>query len=263
MNLHDRIPIITYHSIDNSGSIVSTSPELFRRQMATLRDEGYNTLTLRGLTSLMQAGQWPGQKSVVLTFDDGFENFYTVAAPVLEEHSFTATVFLVTEKCGSFNDWSGNPPELPRSRLLSWQQVKDLSARGIEIGSHSITHPDLTTLEPSDAAKEIRHSKRAIEDAIGTSVTSFAYPFGHFTRAVKLVVEDAYDGACSTDLGRIDRESDRHSLERIDAYYLSNLRSLEMLQSRWMDRYFSVRQVLRNMRSSMANDHSGKLPSPA
>ncbi len=210
---------------------------------------GYRTLTLEDLTEMTRSGKWPSRKSVILTFDDGFENFYIEAAPVLQEHSFTATVFLVTGKCGDFNDWSGNPADLPRSRILSWSQVKELSALGVEFGSHTVTHPDLTMLNATSRQYELSYSKKEIEDAIGKRVGSFAYPFGSLTFAVKRAVQDTYSSACSTNLGRISPPSDAYCLERLDAYYLSNLKLLEALESRWLDGYFSVRQILRDVRS--------------
>jgi hypothetical protein len=81
----DRIPILTYHSIDNSGSVVSTTPASFRLQMEALSRSGYRTLTVGQFTDRITAGQWPSEKTVVLTFDDGFENFFTEAVPVLQE----------------------------------------------------------------------------------------------------------------------------------------------------------------------------------
>lgn len=245
----DRIPIITYHSIDDSGSIISTPPALFRRQIATLSASGYQTLTLDELTEMTRRGEWPSRKSVILTFDDGFENFYTEAAAVLKEHSFTATVFLVTGKCGGFNDWSGNPADFPRTRLLSWGQVMELSELGIEFGSHTVNHPDLTMLNSTTRQHELNNSKDTIEDAIGKKVGSFAYPFGNMTFAVKRAVEETYTSACSTNLGRISPRSDLHCLERLDAYYLSNPKFFTGLESRWLDGYFSVRQILRDVRS--------------
>jgi peptidoglycan/xylan/chitin deacetylase (PgdA/CDA1 family) len=252
-----RIPIITYHSIDNSGSIVSTSPDTFRRQIAALSAEGYRSRTLAELAEDVQAGNWPDPKTVILTFDDGFENFYSEAAPVLSEYSFSATVFLVTSKCGEFNEWSGNPDNLPKSRLLSWDQIRELSDSGFEFGSHTMTHPELTTISPEASEIEIRQSRTVIEDAIGRPVVSFAYPFGRFTPSVRQLVEETYATACSTNLGRIKPGSDMHALERLDAYYLSNPRSLEHLGSRWMDGYFSFRQLLRNVRGSVTRNHSG------
>ena len=246
-----RIPIITYHSIDDSGSVVSTRPGVFRQQMSKLSDAGYRTITVGEFSDKVANGQWPAEKTVILTFDDGFENFLSEAAPVLQEHSFTATVYLVTDRCGQFNDWSGNPQELPRSPLLSWRQIRDLSACGFEFGSHTVTHPDLTKLDPDTVDAELSRSKIAIEDEIGKEVTSFAYPFGRMTSAVRNAVEFLYGSASSTNLGKVTDRSDFHSLERIDAYYLSNPSSMEKLDTHRMDAYLAFRQALRKVKAAV------------
>ena len=222
--------------------------------MKALRDRGYHTLTAGQLTEMVGEGCWPDAKTVVLTFDDGFENFLTHAFPVLQEHSFTATVYLVTSQCGRFNDWAGNPTELPRSRLLSWEQVNELSAHGIEFGSHTVSHPDLTRLDARAADVEICDSKAAIEDSVGKKVASFAYPFGRINATVKQSVRSNYSSACSTNLGKITHRSDFYSLERIDAYYLSDSRSLELIDTPWMDAYLGVRQALRRVKSAVARN---------
>ena len=247
-----RIPVITYHSIDSSRSVVSTTPEIFGQHMKKLSEAGYRTATMAELTECVRSDRWPSEKTVVLTFDDGFENFLTTAAPILAEHAFTATVYLVTDHCGHVNDWGGNPPELPRSRLLSWSAVRALSGQGIEFGSHTATHPDLTALDRDAAEAEIARSKIAIEDAIGSAVTSFAYPYGRNNGAVQRSVAKLYTSACSTNLGKVTRGSDLHRLERIDAYYLSNPASVEKLETQRMDAYLAVRQALRTVKSVVA-----------
>lgn len=246
-----RIPVITYHSIDDSGSVVSTSPAVFRRQMRKLSDAGYRTLTMGQFAASIASGSWPGERSLVLTFDDGFENFLTEAFPVLRDHSFSATVYLVTAQCGRFNDWAGNPPELPRSRLLSWEQVKDLSRQGIEFGSHTMRHPDLTRLDAQAVDFELSQSRAVIEETLGSKVTSFAYPFGRSNDSVRRSVRKLYASACSTDLGKVGGGSDVYRLERIDAYYLSNPRSIDMIDTPWMDAYLAVRQGLRNVKANL------------
>ena len=109
-----RVPILTYHSIDDSGSIVSVEPSVFREQMERLCDAGYVSITLGEYVEKRLQKQEIGDKTLILTFDDGYENFLTDAYPVLADCSFTATVFLVTDRCGGYNDWSGNPPQLRR-----------------------------------------------------------------------------------------------------------------------------------------------------
>ncbi len=249
-----RVPIITYHSIDNSGSVVSTSPDVFQRQMKYLSDAGYTSLRLRELAASMKEGQNLPDKPVVLTFDDGFKNFYSHAFPVLSEYNLCATVFLVTDFCGKYNDWYGNPPELPRSELLSWSDIKALNDAGIEFGSHTRTHPDLTKLSSAAAEAEITQSKSAIEDVLGKETVTFAYPFGRKNASIRNIAASNFEASCSVELGKMTTRSDFSSLERIDAYYLKNQRLLEMLPSATFDRYMSVRQILRSVKSLVSGN---------
>lgn len=240
-----RVPILTYHSIDKSGSVISTSPEIFRRQMKFLSENGYKVVTLNKLISSLSEDKTLPLKTVVLTFDDGFQNFFSEVFPVLEEFGFKATVFLVTDFCGKNNDWAGNPPNLPSSKMLSWDEIKELHECGIEFGGHTRTHPDLTKISDSRIESEIAESKAKIEDMLGSKVTTFAYPFGKFNSPVKQIVEKNYNAACSTNLGKIGAGSDIFSLERVDAYYLSNPRIFNRLSTKIFDNYLLLRHSLR------------------
>jgi peptidoglycan/xylan/chitin deacetylase (PgdA/CDA1 family) len=251
-----RIPILTYHSIDESRSIVSTAPDIFRRQMKRLSETGMNAISLEAVSGyLADKKGFPGN-TVVLTFDDGFQNFYTTAFPVLEQYGFKATVFLVTDYCGKKNNWPGNPPSLASHELMSWAEVRELRSNGIEFGAHTRTHPDLTRLTDVQARREIVESKDAIENAIGCPVRTFAYPYGKFNRPVREIVSRNFEAACSTNLGTASVESDRFLLERIDAYYLSRPRVFDALPSKGFDRYMKFRQTLRNVKGRVAE----KLP---
>jgi peptidoglycan/xylan/chitin deacetylase (PgdA/CDA1 family) len=244
-----KIPILTYHSIDSSGSVISTAPDIFRRQMKYLSEAGYDAIPLRELAALLKSETALPSKTVVLTFDDGFRNFYTEAFSVLSEYNFKATVFLVTDFCGKQNNWSGNPPDLPRSELLSWDEVRELNAYGVEFGSHTKTHPDLTKLTAAETEAEVVQSKAAIADALGQEISTFAYPFGRYNAAIRRLAAANFDAACSTDLGKVAPRSDFSSLNRIDSYYLSSQRLFEMLQSVTFDNYMRFRQVMRNVKS--------------
>lgn len=247
--LEMKISVLTYHSIDSSGSVISTTPETFRRQMKSLYENGHKVISLQEVAAAVTDNRSLPEKAVALTFDDGFENFYTTAFPVLDEYGFKATVFLVTDFCGKYNDWAGNPPELPRSKLLSWQEVKELSNNGIEFGGHTRTHPELTKL-PLDAAKaEIEGSKAAIEDALGRKASTFAYPFGTFNTDVKRLTQACFDTAVSTNLGKVRAKSDVMALERVDTYYLSNQKLFDSMESRSFDNYLFVRHAMRKLKS--------------
>jgi peptidoglycan/xylan/chitin deacetylase (PgdA/CDA1 family) len=249
-----NVPILTYHSLDNSGSVISTAPEIFRRQMQYLSENGYKVVTLKELINSLSEHHTPFLKTVALTFDDGFQNFLTEAFPVLEEYNFKATVFLVTDFCGKNNDWAGNPPDFPSSKLLSWQEIKELHDYGIEFGNHTRTHPDLTKISESRAESEINESKNAIENALGSEVTTFAYPFGKFNPAVKQIVENKFKAACSTNLGKVQTGSDFYSLERLDTYYLTNPRIFNHLSSNAFDKYMFFRQTMREFKALISRN---------
>jgi peptidoglycan/xylan/chitin deacetylase (PgdA/CDA1 family) len=244
-----RFPILTYHSIDAGGSVISTAPGTFRRQMLFLRDEGWRVAALERLIEDFDAGKQLPAKTAALTFDDGFRNFYEEAFPVLSEFGFGATVFLVTDFCGRNNDWSGNPKSVPRLKLLEWNQIRELSRHKIEFGAHTRTHADLTKLEARQSRAEIVGSKKTIEDAIGKQVNSFAYPYGKFDEQSKRCAAQNFRAACSVWLGKVKDSSDRFALARIDAFYLQNPFVFRAFSSPAFESYLAFRQVLRDFRS--------------
>lgn len=249
-----KIPILTYHSIDKSGSIISTAPDVFRRQMRFLSESNYNVVTLNELTTSLVQGKAPQRNTIALTFDDGFQNFLTAAFPVLDSYGFKATVFLVTDYCGQNNEWAGNPRNFPLSKILSWDEVKELHKHGIEFGNHTRTHPDLTKITDSSVRSEIVESKAIMEDMLGNEVGSFAYPFGKFNSSVRQIVKNEYRAACSTSLGKVESGSDFFSLERIDAYYLSNPKIFKGLSSAAFDKYILFRKVMRDVRAHLSRN---------
>lgn len=249
-----KAAILTYHSIDDSGSVISTVPKVFRRQMKFLRENEYNVISLSKLVETLTEKKEIAPKTVTITFDDGFRNFHTRAFPILEEYGFQATVFLVTDFCGKYNDWTGNPLDLPRSELLSWREIKELNDYGIEFGSHTRTHPDLTQIANAEARRELTESKSIIEEKLGTKVKTFAYPFGKFNRQIKKLAESNFDAACSVNLGKAQAESDFFSLERIDTYYLSNQRIFNALSTKSFDYYMRFRQAMRDVKSRVRSN---------
>lgn len=244
-----NLPILTYHSIDESGSVISTAPGLFRRQMNYLRETNWNVISLSDLVCSLVDKIPTFPKTIVLTFDDGFQNFYTDAFPVLAQYKFKATVFLVTDYCDKYNDWEANHYTLPRNKLLAWRQIKELNELGIEFGSHTRTHPDLRKMSSDQVKNELVESKSAIEDALGREVTTFAYPFGKHDAGVKQIVKEHFTAACSTNLGKVRPDSDLFSLNRLDSYYLKNPRLFDMLSSKSFDRYIQFRQAMRIVKS--------------
>jgi peptidoglycan/xylan/chitin deacetylase (PgdA/CDA1 family) len=154
------------------------SSRQFRRQMAYLKDHGYASLSLSGLVSACKGKEPLPPRSVLVTFDDGYENFYTEAFPVLEEFKIKAGVFLVADTMGASNHWHDPATETPLP-MLSAGQIREMRASGlVEFGSHTLTHRNLDKISLPEARKEIGESKKRLEDFLGAEVSCFAYPYG-------------------------------------------------------------------------------------
>ena len=243
-----KIPILTYHSIDDSGSVISTSPPVFQAQMKFLKESNFNVISLNTLVKSSDENKPLPEKSIILTFDDGFQNFYTEAYPILNKYDFTATVFLITDHCGKLNDWTGNLATLEYRKLMNWRDIKELSSQGIVFGAHSKTHPDLTKISIIDAKREMTESKLVIENQLGIKVTDFAYPYGNFNFEIKQIAAQYFKTACSTNLGKVASKDDFFSLKRLDSYYLSNQQIFRSLLSTKFDWYISLRQTMREIK---------------
>jgi peptidoglycan/xylan/chitin deacetylase (PgdA/CDA1 family) len=241
------LPIVTFHSLDESGSPISVDPTRFRREVSWLARHRFQTLTLSDGLAQLKAGML-AKRSIVLTFDDGFLNTLTIALPTLAAHGFVASVFVVTEYCGRSNDWPGQPPGVPRLPLMDWSGVNELRAAGWELGSHTRTHPDLCTLGADAARSEIAESRAAIEQRLGSAVATFAYPYGRFGSRDRAAVDHSYASAVTTRLGLARNSSDLLTLERVDAYYLTRPRLVPLLDSPLLSPYLAARQLVRQVR---------------
>lgn len=194
-------------------------PAAFEAQLRRLREQGWTFLTMTQATS-----RWNDlpEKSVVLTFDDGFEDNYSYALPLLRKYEAKATLYLVRDRFEQ--DWSSRKKahhtgnELGDEPKLSDAQVRDMLASGlIELGSHTLSHPNFRQLTPDDKRRELRDSKLSLENTFQVPVTSFAYPFGIYSAGdEQLVRECGYDSAVTTDPGIDDTDTPRwHLLKRI------------------------------------------------
>ena len=243
------LPILTYHSLDQSGSVISVSPERFRQQMSVLKRLGFRGISLaEAVRHRDDQGTWP-ERTVVLTFDDGYENVYSHAGPTLRRHGFSATVFLVTGHVGGLNDWGVPPSGFGSQPMMDWAQALELRQAGWEIGAHTRTHPDLRRLSADRAELEIRTSRLEIEDHLGGPVPSFAYPFGYVSARAASVVEREFRAACLTELRRATGE-DSLSLPRVDAYYLKRPEQLVRLVEGRLDGYLTLRRIGRRVRAA-------------
>ena len=242
------IPILTYHSLDASGSVLSVSPDSFAKQMNGLARAGVRGVSLREALSRRPApAQWPND-CIVLTFDDGFANFAEHAMPVLETCGFGATVFAVSGHVGKTNDWAVPPAGATEWPLMDWDDLQTLAAAGIEIGAHTVTHPDLSTLAPHDVQRELGDCRQALHERLGTEISSLAYPFGKLTAGVADVAATIFRAAVTTELRRACDEP-AHLLPRIDMFYFRDTEDLVPLVRGRHDGYLTLRRWGRRLKA--------------
>jgi len=182
-----RVPIFVYHSVrphlDKETVLqdaYDVTPELFEKQLQYLRDNNYSVITMKELNKFMDKTEKKdiSKKQVVLSFDDGWENQYTYAYPLLKKYDMTAIFYVYTQPLGY-------------KHFLSWSQLQEMSAAGMEIGSHTLTHPLFKNVGESELTHEIVDSKKELEKKIGLPIYDFAAPFGYSNAHIESVVESA------------------------------------------------------------------------
>jgi peptidoglycan/xylan/chitin deacetylase (PgdA/CDA1 family) len=203
--------VVVYHSVDASGSVLSVSRDELRRQLATLKALGWRGLTLPEY--LARAAGAPGEaREVLITFDDGYENFYADAAPVLGELGLPATVFVVTDHVGGRPLWFARDrarierltaavgltgadraalAALADAPLMSWAQARELARHGVDVASHSAAHAFLTTLSDAALAADLRRSRETLEDRLGVRGDALCYPYGDEDERVRRAAREA------------------------------------------------------------------------
>jgi peptidoglycan/xylan/chitin deacetylase (PgdA/CDA1 family) len=211
-----------YHSVSDSlfGKShpyyqINCSPPVFARQMRWLRQNGYRTMDLTQMWTAMETGQ-DVSKTVVITFDDGYRDFYTDAFDAMRQCGFSATIFLATNRI------QNSPVRIDGVDYLTWSEVAELHKAGIQFGSHTVSHPDLRSLSPEQIEYELGCSKETIEQKLGAPVESFSYPFAFpeedktFTQFLVGILENlGFENGVSTIIGRAGKHDNRYYLPRL------------------------------------------------
>jgi peptidoglycan/xylan/chitin deacetylase (PgdA/CDA1 family) len=238
-----------YHDISDHNSVLSISSQSFAAQLTWLKQKNFQVMQLSQVVNrIRQQGRLP-KRTAVITFDDGLESVYRSAFPILQEHGFPATVFIVAGSVGLENSWPGQPREIPTFAMMSWEQIQQLDRSGIEIGSHTLTHPRLGLLTDYQKEVEIRSSKEILEERLGHPVESFAYPYGQWDKASLNYVRQYYRSACTTEIAQATLSSNLYLIPRIDIYYLKWMLFFRMLSSNNLTIYLGFRKIFRKLRT--------------
>jgi peptidoglycan/xylan/chitin deacetylase (PgdA/CDA1 family) len=203
--------VAMYHSVGDCSDDpyrVTVAPDRLDRQLGWLARRGLRGVSVADLLAARAAGG--GRDLVGLTFDDGYADFLTHALPALRRRGFGATLFVLPGRLGGDNAWD---PLGPRRPLLTAAGIRGAAAEGVEIGSHGLTHVDLTTADDLTLKRETVESRAVLTELTGTGTAGFCYPYGTVDqRVVDAVREAGYDYACAIDPGPL---TGPHALPRV------------------------------------------------
>lgn len=250
-----RALILTYHAVEAGPAPLCVDPALFEAHVDTIARSGAAVLTIRDLVQGLRAGTLE-ENVLAITFDDGFSSVTESAAPILEARGLTATVFCVAGHLGGTNEWPSARSGGFHSQLASASALAQLAAAGLEIGSHGVEHAPVAGASERVLQREVVDSRRSLEDAVGTRVTSYAYPYGALPeRAGANLVAETYDAACTTALGRVGTGSDRHALPRVDAHYVRDPDVLRRVLDGGLGGYLRARGLAVRVRRTLVKDY--------
>lgn len=213
VNDNRGIPVLYYHSVnDVVDNEVTISPSLLKKELKYIKAQGYTTLSIKEVENYILNNQPIPEKSILITFDDGYMDNYYNAYPILKELNMKATIFCITS-------------ELDGSYYLSEDAIKEMSKNNIDIESHTVNHLHLNTLTYDEQLRELTESKAKLENITGNKITSIAFPFGDYNEdSIKAAKNSGYSIAFTTNKGFANRDNNPLELDRIyvSSYYDMN-----------------------------------------
>lgn len=236
--------ILTFHSVDESGSVLSIAPSELRSLVESIRASAHEVVPL---AEMLASPSTP--RRIALTFDDGVASLHENALPLLSELEAPATLFLTTGWLGRDNRWPGMPDDAPHMTMLDWDQVLDLGRAGWSIQAHTVNHPDMRTLGDAEIDRELERCDDEIESRLGERPDVFAYPYGHYDARVAARAKRRYRYAVTAAMGRLPATiDDPMHVPRLETYYFRSPGIHRRFDGAFFNAYLAARSVLRRLR---------------
>lgn len=219
------VPVLMYHYIrkvenkkDKLGIGLSVEPEIFEKQLQIIQKEGMTAITLDDMEKAWKGEETLPEKPIVLTFDDGYADFYTAAYPLLQKYNTKATVYVM-------------PALTTQENYMNEDQIKEIDRSGlVTIGSHTLHHADMINISKDQRYEEITGSKKMLEELLGHEVKHFAYPYGHYSNRIMKEVEDTgYETAVTVEFGYNHLYKKRFMMTRVRVPGTISLEKFRML----------------------------------
>ncbi len=214
------VPILCYHRVcprtdpEFNFASLSVTPENFAAQMGLLKKLRYNPVSLQNLSACLNDQKNLPPRSVAITFDDGYEDNYTYAFPILKKYGFPSTIFLVTDHIKGKNVWDSG-----KTALLNREQIEEMQLGGVNFGSHTANHVDLSKEKEESARRELKKSYDALVEITQRTDIPFCYPYTRYTDDAKRWVKEAgYNCAVAGDRGKLNQSEDLFDLWRVQVF---------------------------------------------
>lgn len=236
--------IITFHSIDDSGSILSFTPRKFAKLLGALERCELNICDLDTLLSDKT------RSGIALTFDDGMRSVYTHALPILKDYAVPSHLFLTTAAVAGTNRWHSQPRSAPSFDMLNWNEIEQLRRASVSIDAHTHNHMDMRNLSYSEIETQCELADDIIEARTGRRPRYFAYPYGYFDAKSRDYMRVRYRASATTELRELKGQEDKAALPRLDSYYLNASWVSQNINAPLPRAYLGLRGLLRTLRGS-------------
>jgi peptidoglycan/xylan/chitin deacetylase (PgdA/CDA1 family) len=253
-NSRPRIPVLLYHRVDTETDRrwrpFCVSPENFAAQMGWLAGQGFSAIHLGQLLDHYRHGLPVPPKPFVITFDDGYFCNYSQAFPILRQHGFVATVFLIH----NFVRRDAATPREGRETFMSWPEILEMQEAGWQFHSHGLDHQPMTVLPPDELKREIGESKQLMAAKLGRPVEFFCYPWSKFNQSVQAVVRSfGYRGACGGPPFEAGGPMDDFAIGRTEILWGDSMRHFVFKIRRGLNYYYYARKKLGKLKRQLLN----------
>jgi peptidoglycan/xylan/chitin deacetylase (PgdA/CDA1 family) len=234
------IPVLMYHRVlaeplKDSRHGIWVTAQSFEQNLFSLQQRGYSPITFEQIQLFLNGTFSLPKNPVILTFDDGYQDNYTTAFPLLKKYGFSAVIFLVADKLRRTNFWDADEPPAP---LMKDDEILEMSKAGIEFGSHTVTHPNLTQSSPEQIRSELTESKQILELLLRKKIVSLAYPYGAVHEIAKSLASDSgYSFGIATNSGPLTFSEDFFEIRRTQIFPWTDRFGFWKKTQSWYGRY--------------------------
>jgi peptidoglycan/xylan/chitin deacetylase (PgdA/CDA1 family) len=237
--------ILTWHSVDDSGSVISATADQLSSQLDTLAASGVEVVRLDEIASVPSH-----RNAVALTFDDGYANFASDALPILTARQVPVTVFITPGYVGKTNEWDAGSA-IPTLELMNWDEVRALPESLVDIGGHGSTHVELKGLDTASLDREVADCATSITEEIMRAPRAFAFPYGAHDQTAMNAVARVFAFGCTTRFALLEESDLKYALPRLDMYYFRDPGELKHFGTSRFASYVAVRRAGRTIRGAL------------